>query len=609
MASLIEQSVLQAVIDHLLQTGQPPGVQEFRLQQRDHLNTVKQLELRHLARSWERYYPTPFGTAVSGHQSADEELEACRRLLAKLGDAYASNPNRDWWTPTDISAAVGIDEDQVNRALIHLSAAKLLDTHYPAQETGLIGRLRITDRFLEPSEVIARFDTALNGSQPVELPLLPDLYEYIGELGCGGFGVVRRYRHRLLELDFAIKTLDPTFRGASEKDVKRFYQEVKILFRLRHPNIIQVHELGLMPDGKPYMRLELFEGEPLSTILLRGRLQPSEALALVLKVTGALAHAHHRNVYHRDLKPSNLLVDGSGDCRVIDFGLSIWLEAVLKNRLSSGTELLGGAHTAPELRIEPLLMDPRTDVFSIGSLWYEMVVGRVPSTDPEGVLLREVRGLPREQRNLILSCLSEEPANRPPTADDLLEALGGATTLASMSPRLGAARFAGIVAASADRGDRLTADGLKILDYGIPPHGTVEHQQSRFFLLKGGSRVLFKARVGVSAPPSRALSLVSLEVEIGGQRLPVQSKTTIEVQWRDSGTRRCVVGNDLELWDPSEPLVVGAGEMVVRKVCGVLDANALDREADVIRGHVTARDAQGVEWRSPDLEFRRYCPQ
>tara|TARA_R110002072_G_scaffold249084_3_gene408055 strand:- start:3592 stop:5319 length:1728 start_codon:yes stop_codon:yes gene_type:complete len=573
---------------------------------------LKGLEGRYLSNSWGRYFPTPLGVAGSEHSSSETELAACRDLLAKLGDAYASEHTRDWWTPELLSPAVEMDLGTVQRALVYLSAAGLLDTHFPESDSGLVGRVKITDRFLDPQPGLQRFEGMLNDrNPPQELLQLPHVYDYVGELGFGGFGVVHRYRHRLLGLDFAIKILDPTFRGASEKDVNRFFQEVNILFRLRHQNIIQVHDLGLMPDGKPYMRLELFEGEPLSALLKEGRLEPQKARQVIRAVASAIGHAHEMGVYHRDLKASNVLIDEVGGCRVIDFGLSIWLEAALSQRLSSGnTELLGGIHTAPELRANPLLTDARTDVYSLGCLYYEMLVGRAVSTEPERVLTQEVPDLPVPTRRLILSSLSEDPDDRPPTPGIFFEALGTDKQVNSKAPGVQAAQFASLMASFAEEGPlgSTSEQRVQVLDYGAPPHGAIEHEQNRFFLLRGQAQFMFKARVCVVAPPHHTTSVLELEVQVAGQRLSCWRKTSVDVHWGSSGTRACVVGQETELWSPTQPLVIRSGESVVRKVCGVIAASAV-KDAEMIEGIVVARDALGNEWRSAELAFHRYHPR
>jgi serine/threonine-protein kinase len=258
-----------------------------------------------------------------------------------------------------------------------------------------------------------------------DFPALPNMYQPVAVIGRGGFGRVYRYRHRLIERDFAVKVFAPMFGQGTDKDLLRFRQEADHLFRLRHRYIIAVHDIGETEAGAPFIRMEFFEGKDLSTVLReQGRRPFGEALDKITKVAEAIAHAHANKVFHRDLKASNVLFSEAGDCRVIDFGLSILVEAALEKRLTTtGEKPAGGRHTAPELMQNPRTLDPRSDIFSIGTLWYEMVVGRLPSTAPEKTLSEECADLPAAHRQAILRCLEEKPERRFESAETLLAAL------------------------------------------------------------------------------------------------------------------------------------------------------------------------------------------
>jgi len=232
-------------------------------------------------------------------------------------------------------------------------------------------------------------------------------YEEIGVLGQGGFGCVYQYRNKLLEYDFAVKFFDPSFPIDEERDLIRFFQEAKILFELSHPNIIKIYDIGVS-GGKPFFRMEYFKGKNLNqTLIDHGLLSPSKAKDLVLNVSQALLHAHEQ-VVHRDLKPSNIMVAYPNKFRVIDFGLGIYKEKQITSRITKHSEKASDSlYTAPELHDNPKLIDKRSDIYSLGAIWYTMLVGNAPS----GIKIREkilsVDGVTAEYANVILKCLDD----------------------------------------------------------------------------------------------------------------------------------------------------------------------------------------------------------
>jgi len=203
----------------------------------------------------------------------------------------------------------------------------------------------------------------------------------LGErIGQGGFGTVYKVHHELLKMDFAIKVFDPAFDDGNHADLDRFFREARVLFALHHPNIIRVYDTGLIGQ-KPFIRMEYFEGQNLNEFLNNhGVLHVTKARVLTHKVTSAISHAHQRGVVHRDIKPSNIMLAARQDVRVIDFGLGVFVEADLLSRVTkTGEHAVGGYYTAPELVTNPRLLNPSTDVYSIGALWFTALTGRPPA--------------------------------------------------------------------------------------------------------------------------------------------------------------------------------------------------------------------------------------
>lgn len=229
----------------------------------------------------------------------------------------------------------------------------------------------------------------------------------IGErLGRGGFGEVYRFHHRLLNMDFAVKLFAPVYGGSDSGHMDRFFREARILFALDHPNIIRVFDVGLY-QGRPFIRMELFEGETLNDVLKeRGRIGPKYARAIVRRISEGLVHAHAKGVIHRDLKPSNVMIAKPKQLRILDFGLGVFVEEDIVSRVTkTGESVVGGYYTAPELLQNPKLLDPRVDIYSVGAIWFDLLTGRAPAgVDVAEALDAEVE-LVRQERDVLLSCL------------------------------------------------------------------------------------------------------------------------------------------------------------------------------------------------------------
>ena len=246
------------------------------------------------------------------------------------------------------------------------------------------------------------------------------------EIGCGGFGAVYKVRHEHLDMDFAIKILAPAFDDGSRIDLDRFFREARILFSLHHPNVIRVYDVGLK-SGRPFIRMEFFDGMTLSAVIRqRGSVPAGKAIAIARRVTDALRHAHEEaGVVHRDLKPSNVMIAKPEQLRVLDFGLGIFVEGDIVSRLTRTDQAAAaGPYTAPELYADPRLVDPRTDIYSIGALWYELLTGRPPVGADISGFLETSSHAPVSHRELVLQCL-DSSERRFQSCSDLLSAIRG----------------------------------------------------------------------------------------------------------------------------------------------------------------------------------------
>ena len=283
-------------------------------------------------------------------------------------------------------------------------------------------------------------------------------YEILAPLGSGGMGEVYRARDPRLGRDVAIKVLPASLSSDADR-LRRFEQEAKAAGLLNHPNITMVYDIG-QHGGAPYVVQELLEGKTLRAELAAGRLPPRRAIDYALEIAEGLAAAHDKGIVHRDLKPENLFVTKDGRVKILDFGLA------KLTRQETGTSLLSQGSTQ-DLGTEPGVVmgtlgymspeqvrgqpaDHRSDIFSFGSILYEMLSGRRPfkgdsAAETMSAILKEDppelsetnRGLSPALERLVRHCLEKNPAQRFQSARDLaydLEALSGLSGTTAARP-------------------------------------------------------------------------------------------------------------------------------------------------------------------------------
>ncbi len=249
---------------------------------------------------------------------------------------------------------------------------------------------------------------------------LPDL-ELLELLGRGGMGYVYRARQKRLDRQVAVKVVAAEA-GRQNGFAKRFAREARALARLSHPNLVSIHDYG--QDGPfGWLVMEYVDGSSLRDLIRAGKLEPSEALALVPKICDALQYAHDKGVVHRDVKPENILIDREGSVKIADFGLAklIGVPAALVS-LTGSREVLGTfRYMAPEQLERPLEVDHRADIYSLGVVFYEMLTGEIPMGrfDPPSA---HSAATP-EVDDVVLRALAREPNRRYQRASEVKSAL------------------------------------------------------------------------------------------------------------------------------------------------------------------------------------------
>jgi len=265
-------------------------------------------------------------------------------------------------------------------------------------------------------------------------------YVLFEEVGRGGMGVVYRAKQTDLDRVVALKMILSS-RFASEEEIQRFYGEARAAGRLRHPNIVGIHEVGEL-NGQHYFAMDYVEGESLEESLQTGPLAANEAVECLQTIARAVHHLHENQIVHRDLKPSNILIGESGEPILTDFGLAKLFESN-SAQTRTGTIIGTPSYMSPEQAGgEASRVSPRSDVYSLGAILYKMLTGRPPFQrgNPLDTLVEVMEGeptlptrlnrsIPRELERICLRCLEKSPEKRYRTAaalaDDLERFLNG----------------------------------------------------------------------------------------------------------------------------------------------------------------------------------------
>jgi len=263
-------------------------------------------------------------------------------------------------------------------------------------------------------------------------------YRIIEKIGEGGMGVVYRAHDERLDRDVAVKVLHEAVAQDADR-LARFEREAKAVAKLDHPNILAIHELGAH-EGSPFIVTELLDGES-----LRGRIPPGgmgwkNAAEIGVAVAEGLAAAHRKNIVHRDLKPENIFLTSDGRVKILDFGLArIVLPAdeeaetatVTPGGTVAGTVMGTVGYMSPE-QAEGRHVDIRSDLFSLGTILYEMLAGRRPfegdtATGTLASLLRDdpppLAGVDPKVARLVKRCLQKDVTERFQSAVELKSAI------------------------------------------------------------------------------------------------------------------------------------------------------------------------------------------
>ncbi|MCB9728930.1 MAG: protein kinase [Deltaproteobacteria bacterium] len=300
--------------------------------------------------------------------------------------------------------------------------------------------------------------------------VLDDRYDMGGVVGAGGMGIVYRAHQRAMERDVAVKVLHPHY-AHDPRAVKRFFREAQASSRLIHPHVVTVYDFGRSREGHLYMVMELLEGWTLGDLIYhRAPLTAPTAVRLAVQICEALDAAHQRRVVHRDLKPDNVQLisrDGQVFAKVLDFGIARVMrdpDADLGVHLSTVDIAGTPAYMSPE-QIMGRDPDPRSDLYALGVMLYEMLTGERPFDDENSVTLcmRQLNErpspmashvgdgvVPEDVEAVVQSLLAKDVESRPDSAkvvrDRLLATESGKASLSvrSLAERSVSRRVSGL---------------------------------------------------------------------------------------------------------------------------------------------------------------------
>lgn len=273
-------------------------------------------------------------------------------------------------------------------------------------------------------------------------------YRILNELGRGAMSVVYLAKDEHLKRYVAIKMLNAEHLARAKSNYSRLLREARAVSQINHPNIAVVYDYGETDDRQPFIVMEYVEGETLNDLLHRKTLSVSRSIEIIADVAAALHEAHSKGIIHRDIKPSNIIINKRGEVKVLDFGLAKHIEGLMSAEVSATAQ--GSAETQTREGVvvgTPLYLSPeqalggtidqRTDIFSLGSVFYECLTGQHPFQAASVIeicakILRDEPPPPSKLNSdvssnldaVTLKALAKDPQQRYQTAKELREALG-----------------------------------------------------------------------------------------------------------------------------------------------------------------------------------------
>lgn len=245
------------------------------------------------------------------------------------------------------------------------------------------------------------------------------------EIGSGGYGTVYKGHNDYINMDFAYKIFSPCFLLPEKEDEwkRRFFREAKMLYRINNKNVVKIYDVG-MNDGKPFIKMEYIKGMNLRKYCDNvGVLSFKQSLPIIIDILEGLNAAHNNGIIHRDLKPENIMYSKEENrFKIIDFGVSAYLDYFDYSIITQvGETPAGGDFIDPQLKSNPQLIDERSDIYSLGCIWYYLLCHRSPvGSNIEEMLIKTNPELSTKEIELIFKCFKYEIGERYFSCKELL---------------------------------------------------------------------------------------------------------------------------------------------------------------------------------------------
>ncbi len=265
-----------------------------------------------------------------------------------------------------------------------------------------------------------------------------DRYEIVKSIGEGGMANVYLAYDTILERNVAVKVLRGDL-ADDEKFVRRFQREALSASSLSHPNIVEMYDVG-EDNGSFYIVMEYIDGKTLKQLVKRrGHLTVDEAIDVMLQLTDGLSHAHDSYIIHRDIKPQNIMILEDGMAKITDFGIAMAINA---SELTQTNSVMGSVHYLPPEQAAGKGSTIKSDIYSLGILFYEMLAGTMPFRgetaveialkhikDPMPSIRKVNQKVPQSVENIILKCTAKNPKNRYNNVRELHDDIASALSL------------------------------------------------------------------------------------------------------------------------------------------------------------------------------------
>lgn len=261
--------------------------------------------------------------------------------------------------------------------------------------------------------------------------VLAGRYQINGFIGEGGMSRVWRALDQNTGKNVAVKVLREEY-SEDESFIRRFDREAQAASRMSHPNIVNLLDVGVEEDGTRYLVMEYVQGKTLKRFIQEsGALRPEIAAQIIIRVLAALQHAHQNGVVHRDIKPQNILIDKEGTVKVADFGIARMANAQTVNQTDES--VMGSVYYFSPEQARGAAVDARSDIYSVGVVFYEMLTGKVPFTGdtPVAIAMQHLQTAPIPPAEVnpsvssaldfvVLHAMEKKPRRRYQSAEEML---------------------------------------------------------------------------------------------------------------------------------------------------------------------------------------------